>query len=100
MMHCTATFRAAKSGFTRTSSTKLCGVVVVGGCLDGCIMCDSVSDLIGAVRRVVGALEPARVRADDAIALVEQFATLERLVAAGRTLAAGRVAETRAWRAR
>jgi Domain of unknown function (DUF222)/HNH endonuclease len=63
-------------------------------------MCDSVSDLIDAVRRLVLSLDPTRVRANDAIALVEQFATLERLVAAGRTLAAGRVAETRAWRAR
>jgi len=63
-------------------------------------MCESVSDLIAAARNLVGGVDVSRMRADDAVTLVEGFATLERLAAAGRTMAAGRVAETRAWRGR
>ena len=63
-------------------------------------MCTTVSELVNAARRLVSQLDAARLRADDAVTLVETFGELERLVAAGRTIAAGRVAETRAWRAR
>jgi 5-methylcytosine-specific restriction endonuclease McrA len=63
-------------------------------------MCTTVSEMLSAARALVSALDVSRLRADDAVSLVEQLGELERLVAAGRTLAAGRVAATRAWRGR
>jgi hypothetical protein len=46
---------------------------------------------------MVASLDPGALDGSEAKALVEQFGELERLAAAGRTLAAGRVAETAAW---
>jgi hypothetical protein len=53
---------------------------------------------LAAVKAVVGAFDPALVTTRDAMALVEVFATVERLGAAGKALAAKRVAEGNLWR--
>lgn len=62
-------------------------------------MCERLEELISGLRDFVGALDASRLRADKAMRLVELFSDVERLGAAGRTLAAGRVAQTGAWRA-
>jgi hypothetical protein len=54
-----------------------------------------IADVIGAV---VATFEPERYSGADARILVERFSRIERLSAAGKALAARRVAETHAWR--
>jgi hypothetical protein len=49
------------------------------------------------LRRVVAELDPARFDGAQARRLVEEFAGIERLAAAGKALALRRVEETRAW---
>lgn len=61
-------------------------------------MCDRFEDLLEAFRAAVSALDPLRLSGSEAAGLVGLFADVERLGAAGRTLAAGRVAETGEWR--
>ena len=53
---------------------------------------------VGALRAAVGELDPACLRGADAARLVEVFAEGERVCAAGRALAARRVAESGQWR--
>ncbi len=60
-------------------------------------MFEVVAESIELLRGVVATLDPALLEGGDAKRLVEQFVELERLAAAGRTLAVGRVAETGAW---
>ena len=55
-------------------------------------------DMEAALREFVSALEPETLTADAAVALVDTFVTLEKLVAAGKALAARRVAESDHWR--
>jgi len=55
--------------------------------------------LLDGLRDVVRALDGSTVAASDAARLVDQFSEIERLAVAGRTLAARRVQETKAWRA-
>ena len=62
------------------------------------VMCERVADLVDAFRAAVSALDPFRLSGAEAARLVEVFADVERLGAAGRTLAAGRVAQTGEWR--
>jgi Domain of unknown function (DUF222) len=49
------------------------------------------------LRRVVADLDPSRLDGAQARRLVEEFAEVERLAAAGKALALRRVEETRAW---
>jgi hypothetical protein len=51
-----------------------------------------------AVERVVAGFDPSLVTASDAMALVSAFDRIERMGAAGKALAAGRVAQTELWR--
>ena len=51
-----------------------------------------------ALREVVAGLEPEALTADAAVGLVETFATIEKLGAAGKALAARRVADSNLWR--
>ena len=53
---------------------------------------------VATLEAVVAGLEPACVSGADAAVLVEQFAKAKRLCAAGEALAAGRVAQSGAWR--
>jgi len=55
-------------------------------------------DLVSDLRDIVGSLNPATMRADDALRFVDAFSEIARLGDAGRMLAAGRVQQTRAWR--
>src|SRR5436189_189042 len=55
-------------------------------------------DVEVALREIVGALEPEALSADAAVGLVDTFVTLEKLVAAGKALAARRVAASNLWR--
>jgi hypothetical protein len=52
---------------------------------------------VAQVRVLLAELEPATLSPAQAVGLVQEFATLERLAGAGRTLAAGRAASTGAW---
>ncbi len=52
---------------------------------------------VGQVRALLAELDPACLSPAQAVRLVEEFAALERLAGAGRTLAAGRAAATGAW---
>ena len=52
---------------------------------------------IEQVRQIVRELDPARLSGPDAVVLMESFAELERVAAAGKTLLAGRAAETCQW---
>jgi hypothetical protein len=56
-----------------------------------------VRESVESLRRLVAGLDPAALDGEQARELAEAFAEGERLMAAGRTLAAGRVAETAAW---
>lgn len=66
-------------------------------CFNGLVMCERIDDLVAGLRRAVSSLDGASLAASDATRLVEVLSEAERLVAAGRTLALGRVVETRAW---
>jgi len=61
-------------------------------------MIDRVEAMTEALRGLVSGLDPGALSAVDAARLVELFAEGERLCAAGRTLAAGRVQRSPAWR--
>ncbi len=51
-----------------------------------------------ALRKIVAGLEPETLEADAAAGLVDTFATIEKLGAAGKALAARRVADSNLWR--
>ena len=55
-------------------------------------------DVEAALREVVAGLEPEALTADAAAGLVDTFATIEKLGAAGKALAARRVADSNLWR--
>ncbi len=60
-------------------------------------MVDALREPIESLRAVLATLDPSALDGCDAKAMVEQSAELERLAAALRTLAVGRLAETDAW---
>jgi hypothetical protein len=60
---------------------------------------ETVRESVESLRRLLAGFDPAGLDGAQARELAEQFSELERLAAAGRTLAAGRVAETAAWSA-
>ena len=55
-------------------------------------------EMEAALREFVAALEPETLAADAAVALVDTFASIEKLAGAGKALAARRVAESNLWR--
>src|SRR5438105_6651773 len=55
-------------------------------------------EMEAALREIVAGLEPEALSADAALGLVDTFVSLEKLVAAGKALAARRVAESNLWR--
>src|SRR5439155_11784037 len=57
-----------------------------------------VQDVEAALREVVAGLEPETLPAEAAAGLVDTFATIEKLGAAGKALAARRVADSNLWR--
>jgi hypothetical protein len=59
-------------------------------------MCETMDELLTALRRIVARTETDRPSADDAVRSLDAFAEIERVAVAGRTFAAARVAETRA----
>ena len=59
----------------------------------------TLQSLLDALRDLVGSLDASSLSGADAVRCVDQFSEIERLAVAGRTLAAGRVAQTKAWRA-
>jgi hypothetical protein len=61
-------------------------------------MFESVEEVRLHLERVVGAFQPELVDGSAAARLVETFAAVEKLAAAGKALAARRVEETDAWR--
>jgi hypothetical protein len=61
-------------------------------------MLTKLADAVRAVRDLVASLEIDHMAADDVAQLVDQFAELERLAAAGRTLAGRRVERSKVWR--
>ncbi len=60
-------------------------------------MLEVVAESIASLRQVVATLDPSVLSGPDAKRLVEDFAAVERLAGAGKTLAAGRLAQTGAW---
>jgi hypothetical protein len=60
-------------------------------------VCEQLGESVESLRRCVAGLDPAALDGAEAARLVEVFAEVERLGSAGRTLAAGRVAEEGAW---
>lgn len=62
-------------------------------------MCEQLKDIVASLRGMMSAFDPSRLSGSDAAQLVELFSESERLSAAGRTLSAGRVAQTGEWRA-
>jgi hypothetical protein len=62
-------------------------------------MLDRLQTLVESLRDLVSGIDPAGLPARDAVRLVELFAEGERLCAAGRTLAAGRVHRSPEWSA-
>ena len=62
-------------------------------------MCESVREIVAALRTAVSSIEPSQLTGAHAAELVELFAESERLSVAARTLAAGRAAQTGQWRA-
>ena len=54
-------------------------------------------DVEAALREIVAGLKPETLAADAAVGLVDTFVTLEKLVAAGKALAARRVADSNLW---
>jgi hypothetical protein len=63
----------------------------------GVVVFEVLAESIESLRGVLAILDPAVLEGADAKRLVDQFVELERLAAAGRTLALPRVAETNAW---
>ena len=61
------------------------------------MLCDRVIEAVASTRGVIDAFESSHVPVDDAARLVDAFAELERLAAAGRTLAGRRVEQTDLW---
>ena len=61
--------------------------------------CDTKRVVLSSLRAMVRDLDPAAVSPESAVGLVDWFAEIERLAAAGKTLVAGRAAESNAWRA-
>src|SRR5437899_1763540 len=55
-------------------------------------------EMEAALREIVAGLEPERLSADAAVGLVDTFVCMEKLVAAGKALAARRVAASNLWR--
>jgi hypothetical protein len=55
-------------------------------------------EMEAALREIVAGLEPEALSADAAVGLVDTFVSLEKLVAAGKALAARRVAASNLWR--
>src|SRR5438477_9611780 len=55
-------------------------------------------EMEAALREIVAGLEPEALSADAAVGLVDTFVSMEKLVAAGKALAARRVAESNHWR--
>jgi hypothetical protein len=60
-------------------------------------MFEQVSKAIRQLRYAVRDLDPSRIDGGQARGLVEEFAAIERLAAAGKAIAMRRVEETRAW---
>ena len=60
-------------------------------------MFEVVSESIASLRQLVATLDPSVLSGAQAKQLVEDFSALERLAGAGKTLAAGRIAQTGAW---
>ena len=54
--------------------------------------------VVGQLRRVLSRLDPSALTGPQAVSLLEWFATVERLAAAGKALVAARAAETNQWR--
>ena len=61
-------------------------------------MFDKLGSLIGGLRACVDALDPGEISGDAAMELFARFAEVERLGAAGKLVAAERVAATEVWR--
>ena len=61
-------------------------------------MLKKLENVVAMVRGLVGSLEADTLSGDDAAAMVERFAELERLAVAGRTLAGRRVERSKVWR--
>jgi hypothetical protein len=61
------------------------------------VVCERVSDLVVGLREAVASIDVAALSGSDAVELVEMFSEAERLAAAGKTIAAGRVASSGAW---
>src|SRR5438309_7981867 len=55
-------------------------------------------EMEAALREIVAGLEPEALSADAAVGLVDTFVSMEKLVAAGKALAARRVAASNLWR--
>src|SRR2546428_11874807 len=73
-------------------------IVVVGACFDDGML-DRIDELVAGLRHAVSAMDARTLSAADAARLVEAFAEGERLCAAGRTIAAGRVQRSPVWHA-
>ena len=54
-------------------------------------------DAVAVVKRVVGAVDPSRLKSADALALLEVFSEGEKLCSTGKTLVAVRAADTNEW---
>ena len=54
--------------------------------------------VVGQLRRVLSVLDPATLTGPQAVSLLEWFATVERLAAAGRAKVAARAVDTNQWR--
>src|SRR5687768_17473136 len=61
-------------------------------------MCDELSDIVRSLHRFMANLACDELSGREARALVDAATEAERICAATRTLAAGRVAQTMAWR--
>jgi hypothetical protein len=60
-------------------------------------MCESFSELRKSLQDLLGKLDPKSLNKDEADQLFEEFVVIERLGAAGKSLAGLRAAETNAW---
>ena len=63
-------------------------------------MCKEIDKLREAAQRKVAVLEPKELEVSEAEELVEQFSGLEKVAAAGKAIAARRVADSGLWRDR
>jgi hypothetical protein len=63
-------------------------------------MFPSVVELRTSLHEVVAGLEPATLRADDALALLADFDHIEKMAAAAKLLVSRRIAETDAWKSK